>query len=172
MKWMISEGRRRRQFDNFSKWTTPLLWESCSHPPFKTITSISIASREASNLESEVKGLHENMKTVLEDNLQLKSEVLRWRSQRESERAKIDLKTRTVENRQMEELELQLTQCKEEAAAYAKQLEEKDEQLEQREKELIAGKSETLRLQSERDRWEAEAEDLRIGSKTLQQVKE
>ena len=72
----------------------------------------------------------------------------------------------------MEELEMQLTQCKEEAAAYAKQLEEKDEQLEQREKELIAGKSETLRLQSERDRWEAEAEDLRIGSKTLQQVKE
>ena len=134
--------------------------------------SLLLGFREASNLESEVKGLHENMKTVLADNLQLKTEVLRWRSQRESDRANMDFNTRVVENRRLDELEMLVDQYKEEAAAVAAKLEEKEEQVEQQERQVIEEKAETLRLRAERDRWEAEAEDLRIGSKTLQQVED
>ena len=130
-----------------------------------------VGFREASNLESEVKGLHENMKTVLKDNLQLKTEVLRWRSQRENEHANIDLDTRTVENRRLVELEMLVDQYKQKVAAYAAQLEEKDEQLELEERKVVEEKAERLRMATEKERWEAEAEDLRIGSKTLQQVK-
>ena len=118
-----------------------------------------------------MKGLHENMKTVLKDNLQLKTEVLRWRSQRENERANIDLDTRAVENRRLVELEMLVDQYKQKVATYASQLEEKDEQLELEERKVVEEKAERLRMATEKERWEAEAEHLRIGSKTLQQVK-
>ena len=111
------------------------------------------------------------MKTVLKDNLQLKTEVLRCRSQRESERANMELDTRTVENRRLVELEMLVDQYKQKVAAYAAQLEEKDEQLELEERKVVEEKAERLRMATEKERWEAEAEDLRIGSKTLQQVK-
>ena len=132
--------------------------------------SLLIGFREASNLESEVKGLHENMKTVLKDNLQLKTEVLRWRSQRESERANINFKSQAVEKRRLDELEVLVNRYKEEAAAYESQLEGKTKQLEQQEKLVVEERRERLRLEGERARCEAEAEDLRIGSKTLHQV--
>ena len=131
-----------------------------------------VGFREASNLESEVKGLHENMKTVLKDNLQLKTEVLRCRSQRESERANMELDTRTVENRRLVELEMLVDQYKQKVATYASQLEEKDEQLELEERKVVEEKAERLRMATEKERWEAEAEHLRIGSKTLQQVQD
>ena len=111
------------------------------------------------------------MKTVLKDNLQLKTEVLRWRSQRENERANIDLDTRAVENRRLVELEMLVDQYKQKVATYASQLEEKDEQLELEERKVVEEKAERLRMATEKERWEAEAEHLRIGSKTLQQVK-
>ena len=111
------------------------------------------------------------MKTVLKDNLQLKTEVLRWRSQRESERANMELNTQAVEKRRLDELETLVDQYKQKAAASAAQLEEKDEQVEREERKAIEEKAERLRLETERERWEAEAEALRIGSKTLQQVK-
>ena len=131
-----------------------------------------IGFREASNLESEVKGLHENMKTVLKDNLQLKTEVLRWRSQRESERANINFKSQAVEKRRLDELEMLVNHHKEEAAAYESQLEGKTKQLEQQEKLVVEERMERLRLEGEKARCEAEAEDLRIGSKTLHQVED
>ena len=134
-----------------------------------TGSSLLVCFREASNLESEVKGLHKNMKTVLKDNLQLKMEVLRCRSQKESDFANIN--SRAVENTRLDELEMLVDQYKHKVAAYAAQLEEKDEQLERKERDRILEKAEMLRLKTEKERWELEAEDLRIGSKTLQQVK-
>ena len=110
------------------------------------------------------------MKTVLKDNLQLKTEVLRWRSQRESERVNMVFNTRAVENSRLAELEMLVDQYKQKEARYAAQLEEKEEQLEQEERKVVEEKSERLRLETEKERWEAEAEGLRIGSKTLQQV--
>ena len=141
----------------------------CNEETLCTGSSLLVCFREASNLESEVKGLHENMKTVLKDNLQLKMEVLRCRSQKESEFTNIN--SRAVENKRLDELEMLVDQYKHKVAVYAAQLEEKDDQLECKERDRMEEKAEMLRLQTEKERWEVEAEDLRIGSKTLQQVK-
>ena len=126
--------------------------------------------REASNLESEVIGLKENMKTVLEDNLNLKTELLRWRSQREAESKHVDTTTQPGDKRQLDLLEVQVNEYKERSSAHASQLEEKNKQLEEQERRAIQEKAEKSRLQAEKDRWRAEAEELRIGTKTIQQV--
>merc|ERR1719192_797541 len=83
-------------------------------------------TREASNLESEVIGLKENMKTVLEDNLNLKTELLRWRSQREAESKHVDTNFRPDEKRRLDLLEVQVNEYKERSSAHASQLEEKN----------------------------------------------
>ena len=126
--------------------------------------------REASNLESEVIGLKENMKTVLEDNLNLKTELLRWRSQREAESKHVDTNTQPDDKRRLDLLEVQVNEYKERFSAHASQLEEKNKQLEEQERRVIQEKAENSRLQAEKDRWRAEAEELRIGTKTIQQV--
>ena len=126
--------------------------------------------REASNLESEVMGLKENMKTVLEDNLNLKTELLRWRSQREAESKHVDTNTQPDDKRRLDLLEVQVNEYKERSSAHASQLEEKNKQLEEQERRAIQEKAEKSRLQAEKDRWRTEAEELRIGTKTIQQV--
>ena len=126
--------------------------------------------REASNLESEVIGLKENMKTVLEDNLNLKTELLRWRSQREAESKHADTNTQPDDKRRLDLLEVQVNDYKERSSAHASQLEEKNKQVEEQERRAIQEKAEKSRLQAEKDRWRAEAEELRIGTKTIQQV--
>ena len=126
--------------------------------------------REASNLESEVIGLKENMKTVLEDNLNLKTELLRWRSQREAESKHVDTTTQPGDKRRLDLLEVQVNDYKERSSAHASQLEEKNKQVEEQERRAIQEKAEKSRLQAEKDRWRAEAEELRIGTKTIQQV--
>ena len=126
--------------------------------------------REASNLESEVIGLKENMKTVLEDNLNLKTELLRWRSQREAESKHVDTNTQPGDKRRLDLLEVQVNEYKERFSAHASQLEEKNKQVEEQERRAIQEKAEKSRLQAEKDRWRAEAEELRIGTKTIQQV--
>ena len=109
------------------------------------------------------------MKTVLEDNLKLKKEVLQLQSEKESSRT--PKKEKPDEGLRVEELEEEVRRLKEKTVEQKGKLEDGEKRMDEQKRQLARERGEVARLQGEGERGGEEVERERMAGKTLRQVR-
>jgi hypothetical protein len=125
-------------------------------------------AREASCLDSELRGLHRSMNTVLEDNLKLKTEVLQLRYEKEAGRSPKKEPEPADGRREVEEV---VARLREEVVEQAARLDGQERQLAEGGGQLAKARGEAAGLAGEADRARHQAEQAVLANRTLQQVR-